>query len=92
MTKGWFFEFITTYGWAIIVVLMVIGLMAYFGVFKIENMPGITDLKNKTNSLHESCTEICESHNWDMMPKYLDRNPVCYCSDEQGAIWTFIMR
>ena len=51
-------EFLMTYGWAILVVLVTIGALAYFGVLKI---PSNT---NEAVSMLERCVERClDVHN-----------------------------
>lgn len=44
-------EFLMTYGWAILVVLVAIGALAYFGVMKQKDVPQITLFGNKISSI-----------------------------------------
>jgi len=84
-------EFLTTYGWAIIVLAVMIGALAYFGALKPADKDEGRSIENEL--LANSCLDICDSHNYDMnsVRKEIYQNPVCYCTEETGEVLTFIM-
>lgn len=49
-------EFLMTYGWAILVVIAMVGALAYFGVFNPDNFLPIDE---------ENCEEICKKLGYD---------------------------
>ena len=82
-------EFLTTYGWAILVLAVMIGALAYFGALRPDQ-----DEPTENELLANSCLDICGSHNYDMNSVRNGgtyQNPVCYCTEETGEVWTFIM-
>ena len=60
-------EFLMTYGWAILVLMVAIGALAYFGVLNPSNL--LTDEQNDTNIIYPCIDELEQYEN--------DTNSVC---------------
>lgn len=76
-----------SYGWlGYVAVLLILAILAltYYGIKSADEQNDVKGI---------ACTQICMSHDYNYKKTGIayQENPVCYCTDNESAIWTFTM-
>lgn len=71
------------------IIIMLLLFTIIFSGCKVNN--STTNTFSSANTVISDCMKICKSHSWFYEKEYRPGwgRTVCYCTDENGAIWPF---